>query len=444
MRIIKSLIILSLILLIKSDETIDFSSLSSGTGYTVSDNTVTISSDGTYTLQGTNSNKNIIVSSSAILILNSLSLTSTGTLTPLIIDSSNSVSITLSGTSTLVDSSLNENEGVIYLRSGASLTISGSGTLNLTPNKNMAINGTDSTSLTVDGGNIVVSSSTSGIGGIYLRKQIIFNDCTYKYTASSGINHAIDSEGNITIKKGTYTINSGSGKGIQTEKYLYLGQSNADNSDLTIDIDTSNEGIEAEILEVYSGTITINTDEDGINAAGGDCDEEGTCRGNCKCYMSFSGGVVDINAGEDGLDSNGDITISGGKIIVYGASTGADQPIDQDGQLKITGGTLFAAGSNEMGGITATNSQNYLTYTNTIASGKTITITDSNNNQVLNLNNKKEVKYVYFTSSGSGFSLNVGDSSSSNTTNDSNSKAIILSENITLFYLFSFLLLLIL
>ena len=451
MKMIKIILFFALILTIKSDETIDFSStLSSGTGYSVSDNTVTISSDGTYTLQGTNTNKNIIVSSSATLILNSLSLTSTGSLTPLIIDSSNSVSLTLTGTSTLTDSSSNENEGVIYLRSGASLTISGSGTLNLSPNKNMAINGTDSTSLTVDGGNIVVSSSTSGVGGIYLRKLITFNDGTYKYTANSGTKHAIDSEGNITIKKGTYTISSGSGKGIQTEKYLYLGQTSSDNSDLTINIDTSNEGIEAEIIEVYSGTITIDADEDGINAAGDDCDQEGTCKGNCKCYMSFSGGEIDVNAGEDGLDSNGDITISGGKIIVYGASSGIDQPIDQDGRITITGGTLFAAGSNEMGGVSATNSQQYLTYTNTIASGKTITITDSSNNQVLSLNNKKEVKYVYFTSSGSGFTLNVGDSSSSttsttstNSTNSTYSTIVNLSENIILsYYLFALIILL--
>ena len=82
MKMIKNILFFALILTIKSDETIDFSStLSSGTGYSVSDNTVTISSE------GTNTNKNIIVSSSATLIFNSLSLTSTGSLTPLIIDS---------------------------------------------------------------------------------------------------------------------------------------------------------------------------------------------------------------------------------------------------------------------------------------------------------------------------------------------------------------------
>ena len=103
MKEIKKIILLLLIISIKSDETIDFSSLSSGTGYTVSDNTVTISTAGTYTLKGTNTNKSILVSSSSTLIFDSLTLSSSGSLTPLIIDSSNSVTMTLSGTSTLTD-----------------------------------------------------------------------------------------------------------------------------------------------------------------------------------------------------------------------------------------------------------------------------------------------------------------------------------------------------
>ena len=86
MKSIKIILFLALILSIKSDETIDFSSLSSGTGYTISGNTITISSDGTYTLKGTNTDKSIFVSSAAILILDSLSLASSGELTPLIID----------------------------------------------------------------------------------------------------------------------------------------------------------------------------------------------------------------------------------------------------------------------------------------------------------------------------------------------------------------------
>ena len=46
----------------------------------------------------------------------------------------------------MTDSSSNENDGTIYLDEGATLTISGTGTLNINPNKLMAINGTEFTS----------------------------------------------------------------------------------------------------------------------------------------------------------------------------------------------------------------------------------------------------------------------------------------------------------
>ena len=71
------------------------------------------------------------------------------------------------------------------------------------------------------------------------------------------------------------------------------------------------------------------------------------------------------------MDSNGDIGINGGKIIVYEASTGADQLIDRDGEFKITAETVFVEGSNEMeGGISVKNSHAYAIYTSTIEEGK--------------------------------------------------------------------------
>ena len=67
--------------------------------------------------------------------------------------------MTLSGTSSLIDSSPNEKEGVIYLKSGVSLTISGDRTLELITNKNMAINDRDLTFLTIKGGKIGCNGS---------------------------------------------------------------------------------------------------------------------------------------------------------------------------------------------------------------------------------------------------------------------------------------------
>lgn len=384
---------------IHSSTQISFST--SGTGYTVSDNVVTITGDDSYDLSGDDlSDKKIIVSSSCTLNFNSFNLKNTGTLTPLIISENKAVKIVLTGESTLQDSSTNENNGTIYLQKGASLTISGTGTLNIYPNKYLAINGTEETSLTVnDGATIEISSESSEVGGIYLRKAITFNNAILLLNCPSGSQHALDTEGSITIVEGRYTLYSGNGKGIQAETNLYIGKENGSNSDLNLIIITSNEGIEAKQIYIYSGTITITAGEDGINAAasGDECDETINCSGNCACSLTFAGGDLTLISGEDGIDINGDLTITGGNIKVFAASNSSDQPIDQDGALTITGGNIIAAGSPQMGGVrVSTTTQVSKTYTGTIAKDANLIVYDESNNELLSVTTPKEANYVFF------------------------------------------------
>ena len=207
------LIFLSLFITIISSTSISFSS--NGEGYTIEDDILTITGGGEYDLSTSETDKEILVKSSCTLKFNSFSLSNSGSLTPLLISSEKQVNLVLTGESTLIDSSNNEHEGTIYLESGATLTISGTGILNIKPNKLMAINGTDSTSLIVNDGPTINIESTSGyVGGIYLREAITFNNVIFKYSCSNGENHAIDSEGTIKLIKGTYNINSWEGKGI--------------------------------------------------------------------------------------------------------------------------------------------------------------------------------------------------------------------------------------
>jgi len=384
---------------IQSSTVISFDS--SGDGYTLNeDKTVaTISNTGTYDLSGSLTDKKIIASSSCTINLNSVILSNSGSLTPILIDENQEVELVLSGESTLTDSSSNENDGTIYLQNGASLIISGEGTLNINPNKLMAINGTNNTSLTVnDGITINIESSLSNAGGIYLRNTITFSNAIYTYNCPNGTNHAIDTEGEVRLIKGTFTLTSGEGKGIQTENYLYIGEENGNDSDLELTIITSNEGIEGKKIIIYSGTINIQAEEDGINAAssGDDCDETIQCSGNCACYIDFKGGYLYLTSGEDGLDANGDISITGGKIVVFAASSGSDQPIDQDGLLTISGGTVLAAGSSSMNGVSATTNQTAKTYTGSISAGAEFLATDSSNNEILSLTFPKAATYFYF------------------------------------------------
>ena len=110
---------------------------------------------------------------------------------------------------------------------------------------------------------------------------------------------------------------------------------------------------------MHSGSVEINSGGDSINAAssGNECDESVRCSGNCACYININEGLLKIISEEDGLDSNGDITITGGKIIIFASSEGADQPIDQDGLLSITGDAIIVAGSNSMSGVKAQTNQ---------------------------------------------------------------------------------------
>ena len=122
-----------------------------------------------------------------------------------------------------------------------------------------------------------------------MRKEINFNNAKYTYSCTSGSKHAIDTEGTVKLVKGTFTINSGNGKGIQSETYLYIGEENGSDSDLTLTISTSDEGIEAKNIVINSGTMDITAGGDGINAAssGSDCDETVKCSGNCACSLTF-------------------------------------------------------------------------------------------------------------------------------------------------------------
>ena len=416
MKNTKIIIFFFLLSFIKAQDPIEIdlsSNLETTFYYTVEEKTIILSIDnGNYKLSGTSNIYNIKVSSSCTINLNSLTLASPAS-TPILIEQNKIVTLILFGVSSLADTALNQNEGVIYLNKEAKLTISGEGILNIQPNKHMAINGTESTSLIVNSGTINILSTAIGVGGIYLRKEIIFNDGIYNFNINIKTSndekppHAMDTEGSITLKKGQYNIISGEGKGLQAETNLYLGTKNDDNSNLKLNIETSNEAIEAKGIEIYSGTINILANGDGINSANDACNSN--CKGNCDCYMKFEGGIIQINSEEDGLDSNGDITISGGQLIVVGASSGDNQPIDQDGLLSISGGTVLAGGTSSMGGVQATTTQAAGVYVKHVDAGAKLSIYNENNEKIIEVETPKAVEYLYFSYPGQSFTMKIND-----------------------------------
>lgn len=398
-KIFNILIISTSILFIYSSQTaIDFTQ--SGTGYTVSGNIVTISTDGTYELTGSQTDKKIIISSTATLNLNSLSLINNAALTPIVISSNKAVNLVLSDTTTLQDSSINENYGVIYLENGASLTISGKGTLNLNPKNYFAVYGVYGTSLTVnDGAKISITSTATRVGGIYLQNIITFNNAIINYSCPNSSGKAIDTNGDINIVKGEYNIVSGRGKGILTEKKLVLGELNQQNSNLILNIETYDEAIDAMILEINSGTFNIIGREGGINidADNDICEQNYRCSGNCVCYFKFNGGNLTLTSNEEGIDANGDIFISGGNITVFAGSKSDDIPINQDGVFSITGGNVIIGGFSSTRRVSPTTTQYSSIYSGTVNSGtKLVVIKNQTNEELASLTCPKTANYMYF------------------------------------------------
>ena len=60
--------------------------------------------------------------------------------------------------------------------------------------------------------------------------------------------------------------------------------------------------------------------------------------------VDIRGGEITLNAGGDGIDSNGTIVISGGTTIASGANRAGDGALDSNGSLTVTGGTVAAIG----------------------------------------------------------------------------------------------------
>ena len=107
-----------------------------------------------------------------------------------------------------------------------------------------------------------------------------------------------------------------------------------------LNINAENEGLDSELhLTVNGGIININSGNDGINT-----NEDGVS------VTTINNGTVNIvvngSTGEgDGIDSNGWLVINGGKVKAEACSFSADAGIDSDMGIHINGGTVIASGS---------------------------------------------------------------------------------------------------
>ena len=333
----------------------------------------------------------------------------------------NSVNTLTSG-STYSDTALQDGtDGAIFAHDD--LTINGSGSLTVTAEYRHGIAANDD--LVITGGTITITATADAIhanDSVCIKEAQITVDAGddgivtaneeengFMYIESGSIDitsaeDGIHTTGDITVAGGSITIAAGD-DGIHSDQFVYI-------EDGEILINECYEGIEALIIDVSGGDITVYPEDDGFNANGGSSDMFGfgggpgqggmhtqtsdtdpaegqssetdpvegqssetdpvegqssetdpvegqasvTDTASEETYIAISGGTItiinDSGRDADGLDSNEDIRISGGTIYISLLGTGSNCAVDygseSGGLAEITGGTIIACGASSM------------------------------------------------------------------------------------------------
>ncbi len=282
----------------------------SGDGYEISGTELKITQSGTYTLTGSCSQGSVTVKkevTDVTLILENLTLSASDT-APITCNKSSSVTIQTVGANTLADKEDPEDtsdtfEGAaIKVKSNASLTLTGTGLLNIeAPCKN-GIKGASTAAITVSSGTLNIDAAQDALS---CDGSVTIKDGTLSLTAeNNGLKAEPDetdteSAGTVSISGGKMTIVSG-GDGVQATGGLTI-------SGGTLDITTSG-GYQADLAE--------DTSAKGLKS---------------DKAITISGGTCTLNCADDAIHTNGDATLSGG---TYEISTG-DDAIHADGALTL-------------------------------------------------------------------------------------------------------------
>lgn len=252
----------------------------------------------------------------------------------------------------------------------------------------------------IDKGNFDI---TSGDEGFQSDGTITINGGTFNIKKSE---KCIAALGDITINGGDLTLTptvtgggeSGSGHGICIKKNDdEIRTGNVTINGGKINVTNSYEGIQGVVITVNGGEVWVKSSDDSFNASNGTNQMGGgggwgprpgqqtttTTTTGATPALIFNGGFTYVQTTGDGIDSNGELNITGGVVLVS-QNGQANEPIDAgDGyEPKITGGVVIAAGSQGMASAPSTTQTAFFTSA-TGSANQVFAVNDSDGKNIL-------------------------------------------------------------
>ena len=279
--------------------------------YSISNNILSIKTEGEYKITGSCSECQINIAKgiTVTVTLNSISIDNSNT-GPFVIKKNSVVNLILEGESKIIDNEASENEELdnfegagIKFKNSSSLTISGTGKLEIIGNPKNGIKGAALSNLIINGGTLNITAAKNALA---CDNIITVNDGTiFINSKSDGIKAEPDSDDNeskgmITINGGKITINSES-DAIQAAYNLVINDGNFN-------------------IKTLNGANTANFDKDSDSTKGLKCSTNE--HENVENILIINGGNFILDTADDAIHSDFNLTINGGTFDISSGDDG--------------------------------------------------------------------------------------------------------------------------
>lgn len=238
------------------------------------------------------------------------------------------------------------------------------------------------TKLTVDGGIVNVASCNEG----YEAEKVYVNGGdTHIVASDDGVNaSAADLSDDADADTVSSTLPNGGTPGAPGKGGGVAAGAQQGGSAPELPVDDNAYG---------AGRATGSGQQGGDPAAGG-----GMGQADSNCLIQVNGGYLVIDSAGDAIDSNGNVEVTGGVLLVSGPTSDGDSSFDYDGSATVSGGTVLMVGSTGMAQSFTSGTQAFAMASASGEAGQSVCVVDGSGNVVASFTATKRFGMVLASS----------------------------------------------